>query len=57
MEYATRLDEIIEMCKELPDTDYNAKYSKLVYMLSFLDGEVSETVRNEIATHTINMDF
>lgn len=55
--YAQRLDEIIEMYKNIPEADYNKGYSHVLSQLSYLDGEIGEQRRKEISTHVMNTDF
>ena len=55
--HARELNEIIDLFKNVKPEDYNQGFSDVLYKLSYLDGKVSEDIRNEISTHTIDSDY
>ena len=55
-EFADQLDELVDMCRDVPDEEYNTRYSEILYQLSKLDGNLSDRVKEEISKHVINTD-
>lgn len=56
-DYADRLEELIDECRDIPPHEYNKRYSDILFQLSYLDGEVSKEAGKELSTHVINSDF
>lgn len=56
-EYGTKLDELLNQCSIVSDSEYNSRYSEILYQLSWLDGEISESIKKELATHVMNSDY
>lgn len=56
-EYGERLEDIIELFKDIPEKEYNKRYSEILFKLSYLDGELGEEVRKELAKNVLAMDY
>ena len=51
--YSERLEELVEMCRNVPEKDYDKVYSGILYQLSYLDGELGEELRKQLAQNVI----
>ena len=56
-DFACRLDELIDMCRDVKEEEYNARFSSILYQLSRLDGEISDEIKKELETHVITSDY
>ncbi len=51
--YSDKLEELVEMCRNVPEKDYDKVYSGILYQLSYLDGELGEELRKQLAQNVI----